>query len=121
MTKELELPDFDDMMTIIKSIASLSKDVAMLKLQIALEESKIVTDCTTNSAYWIGGKTPSMSLIESTYKITGFKGELIPKRSRLIEISSELDELRMVFQLMRDKISLYQSESANKRAGLFTQ
>ena len=113
---KIKVPDFEDMAEIIGKIYEISLEKIKLQLEIKTREAEIIKKVTTNQEYFVNNKPPSMSYIESTYKWTGLDGELIPKRNELANLTSKLEHARNTLDLYRNMISLYQTESANKRA-----
>ena len=114
--KEIELPDFNDMFALVRKIKELTFEKMKLDLQLDYMKADITLVATNDPKYFQKDKAPSMSFLESTYLTTGFEGELIPIKTRLVEIVSDLEEAKMTMQVYRDIISLYQTESANMRA-----
>ena len=112
----IELPDFQDMFKMVKEIKEKMLKEEMLKLEIKDLEAKTTLAVTSDQKYFVKGKPPSQSFIDSTYKYTGFDGEILSKREELVKISVEVEELKNTLQLYRDMVSVYQTESANKRA-----
>lgn len=112
----IELPDFQDMFKMTKEIKDLMVKEELLKLEIKEMESRVTVAMTNDEKYFIKGKPPSQSYIDSSYKITGLDGEIVAKRRELATISADLEELKTTLQLYRDMISVYQTESANRRA-----
>jgi hypothetical protein len=47
--------------------------------------------------------------------VTGFDGELLKKREQLAELESELEYLRMRYELDKIVIDVWRTQSANKR------
>ncbi len=114
--KEIELPDFSDMLSLAQKIKNLTIEKLRLELEIDSLKARITLTATTDSKYFQKDKPPAMNFLETTYLVTGFNGELAKLREKLIYIISELDEAKLTMQIYRDMISLYQTESANMRA-----
>lgn len=114
--KEVELPDFSDMFALAEKIRDLTAQKLRLELELAAMKANIVLVAMSDSKYFQKEKPPAMNFLETTYLSTGFNGELLGLRSELINIISELDEAKLTMQIYRDMISLYQTESANKRS-----
>ena len=111
---DIQLPDFEDMFSLAKEIGGLTLEKMLLENEIALQES--------NATKWAFGnvklnnKSPSMEYIKTTYKYTGIENETISLRIDLAKVVSRLEELRLRFEIMQSMISLYQTETKNKRS-----
>ena len=114
--KEIELPDFSDMITLASTIKELTVEKLKIELEIDARKAEITLVAMSDSKYFQKDKPPAMNFLETTYLITGFDGELLELKGKLIYIISELDEAKLTMQIYRDMISLYQTESANKRS-----
>lgn len=113
---QIDLPDFDFLMDMINIIGSLSTKKENLELDIISLEARVVIVATTDEKYFVGGKPPSMSFVEATYKRTGFDGEIMQKRRELAVVSSELEVARKSFDLAKQKIEVWRSLQANERS-----
>lgn len=111
-------PDFDDVMEIIDRIRELSVESMLLSNKIKFMESDIVQKATEDTKYFVSGKPPSMTYVNSTYKVTGFDGELKELRNELAEIESELEYRKNLFSLKKDMLEVWRTESANQRASV---
>lgn len=111
----LDLPDFEDLFGIIEKVRTISLEKMFLEAKIKHEEAKVMVEARSNSKYFENGKPPAISFIESTYLFTGFDNSLLPLREKLAELSSELEYHRMRFQLEKDKIDVWRTQSANER------
>lgn len=116
MTKQIELPDFSEMLKLIHTIEALNKEELRLRTEIKIKEAESVDRVTNDPKFLVDGKTPSVSYIDRTYKITGIEGDLVELRRELDKISADLHGANLLLQFYRDMISVYQTESANKRA-----
>jgi hypothetical protein len=111
-----KLPDFSDLVTIADDIAATIVEKLMLDKEIKQEEARIIKEVMTNPVYLIGGKIPSMTLIGSTYAYTGFSGELIPVREKLILATAKLEKLKSRLDLYKEFLSMWRSLNASERA-----
>lgn len=111
-------PDFEDMMEIAEEIKRLSLGSAVLENQIKFTESDIVIEATANEKYFVSGKPPSMAYINSTYKVTGFDGELKNMKNELANLQSQLEYNKNLFSIKKDMLEVWRTESANKRASV---
>jgi hypothetical protein len=112
----VKIPDFDDMLKVAQTIRSLTAKKLLLDTEIKFNEAAIVKVVNTDSKYFINGKPPSMSFIESTYTYTGLSDELIPMRKELASIIAELEEAKLRFDIYRMQVDMYRTEAANQRA-----
>jgi len=118
MSDKIELPDIERMFSLIDEISELSFNKIRLELEIKVSEAEIVKEATANDKYYVGGKPPSMSYIESTWKVTGFENELVKLRNELAKVGTDLENSKLKFYFYRDLIDLYRTQSANERINL---
>ena len=118
MSTIINPPDFEDVMKIVERIRELSLASAILENKIKFTESEIVVEATANEKYFINGKPPSMTYINSTYKVTGFDNELKKMRQDLVEMQSELEYRKNLLGVQKDKLEVWRTESANQRASV---
>jgi hypothetical protein len=111
-----KLPDFSDLEGIVTDISKVIIQKLTLDKELKQEEARIIREAMTNPIYQVGGKPPSMTLIESTYAYTGFNGELLPLRDKLITATAELDRLRSRLDLYKEFLSMWRSLNASERA-----
>ena len=109
------LPDFEDLYQLAKDIRDLSLSKMLLENKIKYEEAKVMVEARSNTKYFENGKPPAISFIEATYLFTGFDDSILPLREQLAEVSSELEHQRLFFQLQKDKIDVWRTQSANER------
>jgi hypothetical protein len=118
MSTIINPPDFEDVMEIVERIRELSLQEAILSNKIKFMESDITAEATENEKYFVNGKPPSMTYINSTYKVTGFDGELKKLRNDLAQIQSELEYRKNLFSVKKDMLEVWRTESANQRASV---
>lgn len=111
-----KIPDFDDMVNLAEQIKKLTLRKILLDVDIKLKEAEVIEEVTTNDKYFQNGKIPSMSLIEDTWKYTGFERELIPLRKEMANVISELEEAKLKFDVYKMQVDMYRTEAANQRA-----
>lgn len=114
----IEIPDWDDMLNKVKEIQELAERKGLLSLEIDCAEAVLVREAMNNPDHFVNGKPPSMEYVKNAILISGFGTELIPKRYELVKVSSMLELARSEFELMKLKIDLYRTESANQRLSL---
>lgn len=112
---EVKLPDFDDMVSLAEEIKLLSVAKAVSTTKLDEEIAGVILKVKKDESYYENGKPPAMSLIDKTYAITGLNGELLSLRITIAEISADLASKKLLFQLYRDMIDVWRTESANKR------
>ena len=110
-----KLPDFDDMMKVSGEIGNLLLEKLKLEAMIKSGEADTIFRVTTEEKYFVGGKPPSMSFAESTYKITGLVGELIPMREKLAEITANLEEKKIQYDVYKNMLDMWRTLAANER------
>lgn len=111
-----KLPDYDDFMDLAESISKLSMEKSKLEISIRAAESDIVKKVTTDIAFFQNGKTPTMSIIDATYRYSGISGELIPQREALANITVSLERLKLQMDIYKTWVSIWQSLNSNARA-----
>jgi hypothetical protein len=111
-----KLPDYNDLMSLTEEIASTSSKKLYLENKIKAMESEVVLRVTKEPEFFQGGKPPSMSFIESTYKFTGINQEILPLREQLAEVISKLDSLKIKMDVFKQLIEIWRTLSANERS-----
>jgi hypothetical protein len=110
-----KLPEFDILFDIVNNAAELSAKKIFLENEIKQKEAETVLKVTTEEAYFIGGKPPSMSFVENTYKFLGINNEILPLRNQLAELVSALEKLRGTLDIYKEMLGTWQTLSANER------
>lgn len=113
------LPDFDDMNKIAKFIASSKAKLEDAKNQLEEKIADCIHQALTNQDYWLDNKPPTMSYCTSVISVRGnneddFK-ELKRLRESIIEYNRSYQEARSILDNMKDRISVWQTHSANTR------
>lgn len=116
MTNENLLPDFEEMMKLANAIGDLNYKRITLENGIATLEANTIKDCAESLT--VNGKPPSMEYLKMTVKHTGKDNEILPLRAELASVESDLEKARRLFEVMRSMVSIYQTDSANRRAAL---
>jgi hypothetical protein len=111
------IPDFDGFLKLSGEIADTAMEKAKVDAIIKEGEANVFRVCTTEEKYFVGGKPPSMSYIESTYKYSGINGELIDLRLRLSNVSAVLEQKRLVFDIYKTMIEVWRTLCSNQRSG----
>jgi len=110
-----KLPDYEDFMGLTEEIENISFEKTKLDITIKTLEVEIVRKVTTLPEYFQAGKVPSMSFIESTYKYAGINGELVPMRTKLAELTSLLEKLKMQMDVFNTFVDIWRTLSSNSR------
>lgn len=118
MTDKLQVPDIEEMFSLIDEIYKINKNKLLLDIEIKFFESETVKLVTTDTNYFQSGKPPSMAFIDATWKYTGIGNSLVEKRKELAILSAELDWSKAKLQTYRDLIDLYRTQSANERISI---
>jgi hypothetical protein len=114
----VELPDFEEMATSVDRITKLSERKGVLEIQIKEQESSIFKRALVEEKYFQNGKPASATFVENAYKYTGFEGEILPLRYELLAVSTQLENAKSTFDLMKSKIEVWRSEQANSRGAV---
>lgn len=118
MAQGRELPDFDEMLSLADMIKNIMIRKAQLEYELSKGESITYKTSMTDPNYFVGNKQPSVAYVKSVYEYGGLQNELLPLRKELGEVSAELENLRLRFDVMKMMVDLYRTDSANKRASL---
>lgn len=110
-----KLPDFEVLFELVNQAATISAKKLSLENEIKQKEAETVLKVSTDEKYLVGGKQPSMSYIESTHKVLGIDGELLPIRKQLVETIVALDKLRGTLDIYKEMLGVWQTLSANER------
>lgn len=107
------IPDFEDFMKLAEEIGELSYRKMQKETLIKAMESE--TFKVAMKEPLDNGKFPSTSFVANAYLYTGLRGELIPYREQLAEITASLDKKKIQLSIYREMINLFQTVSANER------
>jgi hypothetical protein len=114
---KIRVPDYDEMIEITTKISELMHERDKIKNQIEFNEGLILRVANLDTKYYINGKPPATNFVEKAYfnsKIDGVV-DFPALRESLASVSSELERYKMIFDIMKQQINLFQTESANKR------
>lgn len=119
---EIKIPDYDEMIAVTNEIAKLMHEKDTLKNQIDFCEGLVLRTVNLDSKYYVNGKPPATNFVETAYfnmKFEDMDEVDFPKlKAQLASVSSELEKYKMVFDVMKQQILLFQIDSANKRNSL---
>ena len=111
---ETRLPDFDEMFKLAEEIQRLTLQKLQLETDISEKEADAITYATNHTT--VNGKPPSMEYLKLTVKPVGKDGNLVTPRRELAKVKSELEGRKLLFDVYKSMIGVWQTESANKRA-----
>lgn len=115
----VNLPDFDDLITLSKEIGNLKKQIALDENALEILEAEITEETSTNEAYFVNGKPPSMSYTQANYLKIGYdertRNELKRLKDNIAKNTGKLKEKEMLFGIYRNMIDIWRTESANER------
>lgn len=120
--KEDLIPDFDEMDTLANLIAKYKIEADTIKIELENFVAGCIQVAYTNKDYWINGKPAPQTYIDNKVKIVGNTPEdakiikNLTERYRVAQRASEEASNRL--ETMRNRVSIYQTISANKRVGL---
>jgi hypothetical protein len=114
-TTQIELPDFDDMTRQIEVIYEMLKNKIILDLEIKDAEAQLVRKVTSDPMYFVGGKAPSMSFIETALMPAGLDGSLLLLRQKLADYTATYERFKLLYELSKMKVDVWRSQSANQR------
>ncbi len=117
------LPDFDELIALTGEIGGLKTTLMVDKAGLARLEAEITEKVTKDAQYHVGGKAPSMAYIKSHYHTLGCDKktfeDLNTLKSTIAKNEGKLREKDLLFQVYRDMIDVWRTESANKRGAFF--
>lgn len=113
---QIDLPDYDELMSIIDGIGELVEAKESLELQIAIQEAVAFKTCATNEDYFVSGKPPAVAYVTVTYKTTGLDGEIIPMRRNLAVTIARLEVARKRYEILKSRIDVWRTQQATVRA-----
>lgn len=120
--REELIPDFDEMDSLANIIARYKLDSDKIKLELESYIARCIQVAYTNNAYWVNGKPPTQTYIENVVKIVG---NTVEDRQKIKELTEQYriaqrsaEESSSLLETMRNKVSVFQTISANKRTGL---
>lgn len=116
------LPDFNDMDTVSKAITASKLRADSVKLNLETKIAECVRLAYTSRDYWVNGKPPTQSYIDSVVKVLGNTPEDALMISALrLEYSNAVRDAEIngnLLETMRNRVQIFQTMSANKRHGL---
>jgi len=113
------IPDFEEFTKLAEEISALMYRKLYLEAQIKEGESNVFRVANTDEKYFQGGKPASVSFIDNTYKFPGLEHELIPMRTELARIASELEGKRLQLDVYKSFIEIWRTLCSNSRTAAF--
>ncbi len=114
----VELPDFEEFYKLANKIKDNELELENLKLNIEKLEKDIIVRAMGDEQFYLNGKAPSMDFIRNTYKVTGFAGELIPLREKIIELDTEDGYMKRRYEILKLVVEVWRTQSSNARSAL---
>lgn len=120
---EAKLPDFDQLITLAEEIGITKKRLLLNKALLDREHANITQSVTSDAAYYVSNKPPSMAYIKSNYHVLGISKEsreyIVSLQNQIAEDEGTLKEKELLFEVYRGMIDVWRTESANKRGSFF--
>jgi hypothetical protein len=117
------LPDFDELIALTGEIGGLKTTLMVDKASLERLEAEITQRVTDLPQYHVGEKPPSMAYIKSHYHVLGCDEDTDRELGELKAViagnEGKLREKELLFQVYRDMIDVWRTESANKRGAFF--
>lgn len=116
------LPDFDDMDELARASSQARLKANTIKNTLEEYIAGCVRAAYTTQEYWPSGKSPTQSYIERVVKVLGnteTDAKIIKELSEQYETAhAEYSEAYNLLQNLKDRISVFQTLSANQRSGM---
>jgi len=113
------IPDFDLMQALIDQLAEARAREFAVKNHLKEKEADVVREAMLNRDLWEGTKPPTMSYCDKVVSVLGNndkdKEDLFSTRRELASTMEVIERLQGTIQVMRDKLDLYRTFSANER------
>jgi len=110
-----KLPDFSELEQLSEKISELQFLKLSLDVKIKSGEAEVFKTAFTDPKFLVGGKPPSATYIESTFKHTGLNGELIPLREEYATVSANLERVRILMDVYKTMFDIWRTMSSNER------
>jgi hypothetical protein len=113
------IPDFEEFTKLAEEISALMYKKLSLDAQIKDGESNVFKIASTDEKYLQGGKAPSSTAIDNTFKYPGLNGELLPLRNELAKATAELEGKRLQYDIYKQMVEIWRTLSSNQRTAGF--
>ena len=113
------IPDFEEFTKLAEEITALMYKKLSLDTQIKDGESIVFRVASTEERFFQGGKPPSSTAIDNTYKYPGLAGELLPLRQELAKATADLEGKKLQYDIYKQMVEIWRTLCSNQRtAGL---
>ena len=123
--KEVEIPDFDDLISLTATIGLLQQQVEFSKIELDEFKADITRFVSDDENFFQNGKPPSMAFITANYHNIGYNDEsrarLHGLRLQIAENEAKLHEKELLFRVYQTQIDIWRTLSANQRSALFIE
>jgi len=109
------IPDFREFMNLAEEIRNLLYEKLLLDKHIRNEEAQIFRTVMTDNNFFVNGKPVPVSYYENAYRFGGIDNSLIPYRERLAMVISELEKKKMEYDIYKQMLEVWRTQSANER------
>jgi len=115
------VPDFSEFEELTRQAAVLQGKLYLLKYQLKMFEAELITAAMMNRDYWREGKRPTVSYCDKVVVAIGNTKDdterLLAFRETIAGTTEELQLALGMIDLMKNKLELYRTISANERKG----
>ena len=113
------IPDFEEFTKLAEEISALMYKKLSLDAQIKDGESNVFKVASTDEKFFQGGKPPSSTAIDNTYKYSGLAGELLPLRQELARATADLEGKRIQYDIYKQMVEIWRTLCSNSRTAAF--
>lgn len=118
MAKELNLPDFDEMLDMASGIGGLVRDISLQKNQLDAEIASITRIIFSDNTHWDNKtKPPAMNYIQATFHKEGYNKEtkrrLGELRDSIAGMEGDAEYLKRKFQIYAAMIDVWKASQYN--------
>ncbi len=121
--KEIELPDFNDLIQMADDIADAKRRLAFNKAILDDRLAQITEAVLVKEQYWTKDKAPSMAQIKATYHIRGRDEDerkwLMEHRIQIANDEAFIKNKEMIYNIQRDLIDVWRTHRADQRGAFF--
>jgi hypothetical protein len=118
--KKVELPDFDDMIALATKIGKSKIELTISKNTLDVVLASITKKVTSDPIYWMSGKPPSNAHIQDSYHVLGTSDEertqIFKLKDTIANLDGNLKTDEMIFDVYRELINVWRTQSANERS-----
>lgn len=114
--------DLEYMLELTEKMADTQQELSVTKHALEVFKAQITQTVTEDESYWVGGKVPSMAYITSHYHLLGYNSNtgkgLTELENKIAQLEADLLRYRTKFQIEKDRLEVWRTESANTRSTL---